>query len=189
MKNVKIVLKNNIRIYVTDSTKIIEEGLSNIGYTPYSALIFAKGISTFLPFLAMKDDRDTYIEYKSDGPMKRMLIEKHGKGYVRALLANRSIATEYDGDMVKLNSIPPQIATGQKGTLSIVSYVGSETFGGEVEIMSGDFVTDLAHYLDQSEQIFSAVVSSTAIDIGNRVLSSFGAIFQLLPNHTDKDAE
>ena len=185
MSKTSIYIKDEVRIYVSDLTEVSQQAIESHGTTPFASLLLSSAIAAFGSLSTMKKYGKTVAAIKGDGAAKTLVVESNTKGEVRALIGNSQIATEYDKD--RFNEIPLQIGVGTKGSLKIINEVDHHSFGGEVELVKGDIVTDLAWYFDQSEQIRSAVLTNVELETGSKVKRAYCAIFQLLPKASERD--
>ena len=185
MANTQIILKGNVRIYVSNYTEISQTAIEKHKTLPLASLALSTAIAVFGPLSTMKKFGRTIAFYKFNGPLKNILVESNVEGDIRALVGDPFVSTDYDKKDV--NEIPLRVGLGEVGTLRIVNEYNDNQFGGEVEMANGDITTDLALYFDQSEQTQTAVVSDVIMDGPNKVKRSWSAIFQLLPTRVEED--
>lgn len=185
MSNSKIIIKNNVRLYLTDLTDVAQEAIENHKTTPLPSLILATAIAAFGPFAIIKARGRTSVLMKTDGPIKNIIVESNSDGDIRALVGNHDIPTDYDNK--DINLIPIKVGIGNTGMLRVIHEFNGENFGGEVSLAKGDIVTDLAYYFDQSEQIYTAIVTDVEMKDKTTVARAYSAIFQMLPGYTEED--
>lgn len=187
MSKTIILIKNNVRIYVSDYTEIAQVAIEKHKTKPLASLALSTAIAVFGPLSTMKKEGRTIAFYKFNGPLKNLLVESNVEGDIRALVGDPFVTTDYDKKDV--NEIPLRVGLGEVGTLRIVNEWKDQQFGGEVEMANGDITTDLAFYFDQSEQTYTAVISDVKMRDSKNVERAFSAIFQLLPTRTKEDVE
>lgn len=185
MSNTKVFLRDQVRVYVTDVTDVAQTAIEKHKSTPLPSLALATAIAVFGPLGVMKKYGRTAVMLKGDGPLKNVLVETNVDGEIRALVGDAYIITEYDKE--KFNDIPLTLGVGQTGLLRITHEVNGHTFGGDVKLAKGDIVTDLAWYFDQSEQIYSAIISDVELASPEKIKRAYSVIFQMLPKHTEGD--
>lgn len=185
MAYTKIIIKNNIRIYLSDFTDIAQEAILNHNTKPLASLALSTAIAVFGPLSFMKKEGRTIAHYKFNGALKNILVESNVEGDVRALIGNPDIVTDYDNK--DINQIPIRVGIGESGTLKIINEWKDNQFGGEVEMANGDITTDLAFYFDQSEQTQTAIISDVNMKNQKTINRAFSVIFQLLPSRTEED--
>ena len=185
MANTRILIKGSVRIYLSDYTDIAQIAIEKHKTLPIASLALSSAISVFAPIAHMKKQGSISIIYKFNGPLKNILVESSTNGTVRALIGDPFVITEYDDKDV--NGIPIGLGIGDTGKLKIVNTYNGQNFGGIVDIVKGDIVTDLVWYFDQSEQIKTAIVSDVQMNNKYEIKNAVSAIFQLLPSATLKD--
>ncbi|MCK5806942.1 MAG: Hsp33 family molecular chaperone HslO [Mycoplasmataceae bacterium] len=187
MSNTKIIIKGSVRIYLSDYTDIAQTAIEKHETLPLASLALSSAISVFAPIAHMKKQGSVSVLYKFDGPLKNILVESSVEGTVRALVGDPGVATEYDDKDV--NAIPIGLGIGETGKLKVVNTYNGKSFGGVVDIVKGDVVTDLAWYFDQSEQTKTAIVSDVQMIDKKTIKNAYSAIYQLLPSATADDIE
>ncbi|MDK2819548.1 MAG: Hsp33 family molecular chaperone HslO [Mycoplasmataceae bacterium] len=183
----KIIVKNNVRIYISDYQKVAQEILTIHKYTPLASLILANGIATFGPVGFLYDIKKVSFLMKTNGAIKTFLLEFQNNN-IRALLGDGSVITEYDENGM-FNDIPLILGIGDEGLLRVSRFVESFPYTSEVPIANGDMITDLVYYLNKSDQVFSAVINDIQLNKKNhlKVDKAKSIIFQLMPNHNEAD--
>lgn len=182
----KVILKNNIRIYLSDFQDVVNQILEYHKYLPLPSLILANAICAFSPLKYLYNTNNLMVRIKNNGAMKTLILEiKFNQ--VRALISNPNIETEFDKN--NYNDIPLILGIGDHGILEVSREVQGEFFNSETPLAKADIVTDLAYFLNQSDQTFSAVVNDVSLSSKNHnhVQSAKNIIFQLLPNHKEED--
>ncbi|UVD81457.1 Hsp33 family molecular chaperone HslO [Mycoplasma iguanae] len=187
MSKTIIIIKNNIRIFVSDFTEIAQKAINIHSKNYLPSLILAKAIAVFgvLSFMTQKKNGKTIASITSDGPIKNIIVESNNQGNIRALIGNDNIETEKDDEINA--QIPLILGIGQTGKLKVVHLYNGQQFGSEVILAGADIITDLAYYFDLSEQIKTAIRDSVQFESKNKIKRAYSAIFQLLPGHTDED--
>ena len=185
MSHTKIIIKNNVRIYASDYTKIAQEAINRHKTKPLASLALSTAIAVFGPLSTMKKEGRTTALYKFNGVLKNLLVESNVEGDIRALVGNPNVETDFDKK--DINQIPIRVGMGEVGTLKIVNEWNGQQFGGEVSMANGDITTDLAFYFDQSEQTRTAVVSDIKMKDAQKIERAYSMIFQLLPSSTEED--
>lgn len=183
----KIIIKNNVRAYVSDLTEVAQEAVLRHNTSPLPSLALATAIAVFGPFAIIKARGRTSVLLKANGPLKNIIVESDSDGHIRALVGNPDIPTDYDNK--DINLIPIKVGVGESGFLRVVHEYEGESFGGEVLLAKGDIVTDLAYYFDQSEQIYTAVLSDVKMKDKQNVERAYSVIFQMLPGYQEEDVE
>lgn len=182
----KIIIKNNIRIYLSDFTDNVNQVLAYHKYKPFPNLILANAIVAFSPLRFLYESDNILIRIESNGAIKSLILEIKDEN-IRALISNPNIETEYDKS--SFNSIPLILGLGDNGFLEISREVKNNFFRSKTLLAKSDIVTDLAYFLNKSDQIYSALINDVELfdDNPNVAKKAKNVIFQLLPNHTEED--
>ena len=108
--------------------------------------------SALMGALLKDDSHRVSLQVNCRGPVRRILAEADGRGYVRGYLGRPT------ADMPSRNGKLDVGGVVGKGVLHVLKEVGlPEPQTGAVPLVSGEIAEDLAAYFDQSEQIPSAV--------------------------------
>lgn len=190
MKNnfTKIIIKNNIRIYLSNLQDLANEILNYHKYLPLPAIILGNSLAVFSPLKFLYDCEKLMIRIKSNGPIESLIMEIQ-ENNVRSLISNPNIVTEYDNK--NYNDIPLILGIGDSGSLEISRKVKNEYFNSVTKLVRFDIVTNLAYFLNVSDQIFSAILSDVEMSQDNPLFftKAKSIIFQLLPDHTEEDKQ
>lgn len=182
----KIIIKNNVRIYLSNYKHVIQSIINFHKYPPFPNIILANAICGFAPLKFLYDSSNLMIRLKTNGPIESLIIEIKNSS-LRALISNPNIETEYDEK--KYNDIPLILGIGDEGIIQISRVIKNDTFTSDVALARADIVSDVAYYLNQSDQIYSAVLNNVKLneDDSSKIDFANNAIFQLLPNHNEND--
>lgn len=182
----KIIIKNNVRIYLSDNKDIVQKVLDYHKYPPFPNLLLSNAITAFAPIKFLYDTNNIVFRVKTNGAMKNLILEIKNNS-IRALISNPNIATEYDKE--NYNEIPLILGIGDMGTIDVSRVINNERFNSTVKIARGDIVTDLAYYLNVSDQIFSAVINDVRLNDKEpqKILKAKNVLFQLLPSASEED--
>lgn len=182
----KIILKNNVRIYLSDLQDVVDQILNYHHYLPLPSLILAHALCAFIPLKYLYRTNNLLVRIKDNGAMKTLIFEAKNDR-VRALISNPNIETEYDqGDY---NQIPLILGIGDHGILEVSREIQGKFYTSETPLVKADIVTDVAYFLNQSDQTFSAVVNDVWLSLEDqrKTVRAKNMIFQLLPNYNEDD--
>ncbi|CAT04727.1 competence/damage-inducible protein CinA [Mesomycoplasma conjunctivae] len=184
----KIYLKGNVFILVSDLKNVVLQAIKTHKLDNIQALTFASAIATFAPLsrLQKSNNSSTSIVIKSE-MVKNLTIESKNNGDIRAFFdfVPTTIDQSYFSDFSTEQLVSSYV--GKKGILSIVNTNNKSNYGGQVELVSGDFITDLAHYFNSSQQIKSAIKNKVFLGKTSKQSVVQSVIFQLLPNYQEED--
>lgn len=189
LKNLtRIIIKNNVRIYLSDYTDVVDQVFLIHNYLPLPNLIIAHAISAFGPLRFLYDTNDLLVRMQTNGAIKELILEIKNQD-LRILLSNPNISTEYDKK--GYNTIPLILGIGDSGTLKISRFLNGQVKDSHTPLVRADIITDLAYHLNNSDQIFSAIVNDVKLDPTdpNQIKKAKSAIFQLLPDYEESDIQ
>ena len=91
-----VILKNQIRGYVSDLTSVAQTAIEKHETKPLASLAMATAIAAYGPLAKMKKYGKTIVTVKGDVPLKNIIVESNTEGDIRALVGNPHVLTEYD---------------------------------------------------------------------------------------------
>ncbi len=126
------------------------------------------------------------VQIIGDGPAGRIVATASPAGWVRAMVANPTATAPARPDG-KLNVSG---VVGTTGQLVVTRDPGvGEPYEGVVPLTTGEIANDIAHYLNDSEQVPSAVVLGVFAESSGRVGHAGGYMLQVLPGVSDGEAD
>ena len=124
------------------------------------------------------DDEATQITFKGDGPIGQIIAISDNTGMVKGMVSNPSADPPLRPDG-KLN-VGGAVGRGFL-TVSRSHPEWKAPFKGTVEITTGEIAEDIAVYLQESEQVSSAIAVGVSIDRSLDVRAAGGYMVQVLP--------
>ncbi|VEU59721.1 Hsp33 family molecular chaperone HslO [Mesomycoplasma neurolyticum] len=183
----KIFIKNNVRIFLSDFTDVVNYAVKKHKTANFSSLILAEAMVTLgvLSFILQSKHGKIVSFIKSSGAIKNIIVETNSNGEIKALVGNPNI--EIVEKEYKNENIPLILAIGSEGILRVTRENKFDIFTSEVKLVKSDLITDLAYYFQSSEQIFTAIKTSVKFLDQNSFEKVYSVIFQLLPGHQEED--
>ena len=139
-------------------------------------------VGTTLIASQMKDDQAIAFQINGQGDFKKIFAHAQFDGLCRGFISEKNGAMSIERGQI---SVAPLIAGGiLTGTTYIPGQVHPRQ--SQLQIVSGEIGEDLAHYLNQSQQLPCLI--SLAVKIGSQgeVLAAGGVLVELMPGHTEK---
>lgn len=175
-----ITSDKSVRIYVVDTTEMVEQARIIHKATPVSTAALGRVISaTSLMGRMLKSEKESLtLQVKGNGEIKSIIGVGNESGNVKAYISNP--------DVVRPANAQGKIDVGGAvgaGHLIVIKDLGlKEPFIGRSELVSGEIAEDLAAYYMQSEQQPSVVSLGVLMDqeVGG-VVAAGGIIIQPLP--------
>lgn len=128
----------------------------------------------------LKDGQKVMLQVAGDGPLHGGLAEADSSGHVRGYIKRPHVHMGLkDGKL----DVGRAIGTGY---LNVIKDLGiREYYRGIVPLQTGEIATDLAYYLNVSEQLPAAVSLGVYVDADNSVKASGGFLIHPLPGAGD----
>lgn len=164
-----------LRWVVADLTLPLEEVRRRLDLSPLSAVALGRTLvgAVLLRRIALKVPARLTLTIDGDGAFGRIVAEAGTGGGVRGLIGDPRVETPADGSMV----LAPFVG---RGSLVVTRETDGESYSSQVELVSGELGEDLAHYLEQSAQIKSAVLVGV-LPQPTGIAAAGGLIVEALP--------
>ncbi len=164
-----------LRWVVADLALPLEEARRRLDLSPISAVALGRALTAavLLRRIALKVPSRIILVVAGDGPLGRVVGEAESGGGVRGLVGNPHVETPEDGSM----ALAPWVG---RGTLNVTRETGSNRYSSQVELVTSEIGLDLAHFLEQSEQIRSAVLLGV-LPMPTGIAAAGGLIVEALP--------
>lgn len=175
---VKGFIKNeSVLVVAVNCTDTVEEARRIHDTWPTSSAALGRVIAgTLLLASTLKDRQKVMIQIKGDGPIKEVVAESDWKYNIRAYIKRPHIFMGLKGEKIDVGR-----AIG-KGFLNVIRDLGlREYYQSSVSLQTGEIATDLAYYLNVSEQIPSAVSLGVFVETDNSVKAAGGFMIQTMP--------
>lgn len=173
----------SFRVYLTISTKLVQEALNIHNTTPVATAALGRVLTgAGMMGLMLKNERDKLtLIFKGDGPARQILATADGKGNVKGYIADPGV----DLPLKENGKLDVGGAIG-RGELTVVKDLGlKEPYVGTVSLVSGEIAEDLTSYYYISEQQNTAISLGVKIERDYSVGCAGGMIVQLLPDASE----
>jgi molecular chaperone Hsp33 len=178
-------LDKTIRITVVKTTEIAETARVNHELSPVATVLLGRALTGAMLMAAqLKGEERVRLVLHGDGPIGTIVAEANYVGEVRGYVDHPQV------DLDWASGAQLHDAVG-KGTLEFAKslYNEAKPITGIVEITDGTITGDLAHYIEQSEQIPSMVALDVQINDEGKVISAAGLLVQAMPGADLKNLE
>lgn len=171
--------RNALRWAVVDVAGPLEEARRRLDLSPIAAVALGRVLAAtalLLRFTATNIGRLVF-EVLGDGPLGRITGEIDDQGTFRGQVANPQVSTPEGGDL----------STGWavgRGMLRVTRESPQGPYTSQVALTNGEIGTDLAHFLEQSEQIRSAAMVGVLPCPGG-IAAAGGLLVEALPGTED----
>ena len=168
-----------VRVVAALTTGVAREAARRHAAAAAGAIAMGRGLTAGLLLASLtKDDEQVTLQVLGRGPRGGVIVDANGAGTARAYVKHPGAGRIAAG--ASRDSLADAI--GRSGLVSVIRDVGlRENFSGATAIGSGEIDEDVERYLNESEQIESALACDTAIGADGRVTGSAGVLVQALP--------
>lgn len=178
----------SIRIFVADTTSLVEEARSYHHTSPVVSAAFGRVLTaTSIMGIMMKGDKDKLtVIVKGNGPIGSLTAVSDSKGTVKGYPFNPVVNIPLRPD----GKLDVGSAVGSEGVLSVIKDLGmKEPYNGQFELVNGEIAEDLTAYFAYSEQQPSAVALGVLVDVDYSIKAAGGFIVQLMPDAKEESIE
>ncbi|MBR2802416.1 MAG: Hsp33 family molecular chaperone HslO [Erysipelotrichaceae bacterium] len=177
---------HNIRIYLADTTAMVEEARRVHGLYPTSLAALGRLLSmTGVMGLMMKGERESVnVTVNGGGPAGTLMAVAKNNGCVKGLIGDPQL---YEIDPLTGKHAVGKIV-GTDGTLTVTKDLEmKERFSSQTALRSGEIGEDFAYYFMLSEQ--RPTVVSLGVLTGTDAKTQAAGVFfmELLPGHSEED--
>ena len=176
---------NNIRIYATTTTNLVEEARKRHDMWPTSTAALGRVMSVTLMMASMQkgEDEKVTVQINGDGMIKTIVASAKNDGSVKGYVGDPHVMLSYNDT----NKLAVGTAVGS-GILRVTKDLTLKTgFVGTVDLQTGEIGDDFAYYFTISEQTPSAVSVGVLVDTDNSVKAAGGLIIQVMPGASEED--
>ena len=168
-----------VRIVAALTTGVAQEAARRHAAGTAGAIAMGRGLTAGLLLASLtKDDEQVTLQVLGRGPLGGVIVDANGAGTARAYVKHPGAGQIAEG--TSRGSLADAI--GRSGLVSVIRDVGlRENFSGATSITSGEIDEDVERYLNESEQIESALACDTTVGADGRVTGLAGVLVQALP--------
>jgi molecular chaperone Hsp33 len=176
-----INVDHTLRVVTAVVTDVVREGCSRHGLRGLEAIALGRALTAgcLMATLTKSDEERVRIVFEGAGPIGRLLVDAFGSGDVRGCLERRSdaVPTPTDADASAIGDW-----VGRSGRLVVTRDIGLEQqYQGVVDVKTGEIDRDLECYLEDSEQLPSALACRVVLDGNGEVVRAAGVLCQSFP--------
>ncbi len=167
-----------VRGYAAATTHLVEEARQRHGTTPTATIALGRALTAAaLMSGLLKVGQRVAMKWEGTGPLRKLVVEADAKGRVRGYVAEPEIELPLlEGEFDVAGAI------GRAGLLTVVrDLLLPELAEGTVHLATSDIGGDVAYFLEQSDQVASAVEVGVALNADGSVAAAGGILIQPLP--------
>ncbi len=167
------------KISVVKTTDVVQTAKENHGLSVLNTVLLGRTLTAAMLLASeLKGEERLKIRLEGNGPVGMITAEANRVGEIRGYVLNPAAELDYSrqnttiGDGIGLGLL----------TVSKTLYNEAEPRTSTIQIMEGDILSDLAHYMAQSEQVLSAFLMDVSIRDNGDVEQAGGILIQRLPD-------
>jgi molecular chaperone Hsp33 len=148
-----LAAQGTLRGVAADIGGVLEEARRRLDLSPIAAVALGRALTAaaLIQRISLKVSARLIVEVLGDGPLGKVIAEADNQGRLRGLVGAPQIATPADGRM----ALAPVVG---RGLLRVTREDERSRHSSQVALVTSELGEDVAHYLEQSEQIRSAVL-------------------------------
>lgn len=178
---IKAISKNKlVRVYVIDSTQIVEQARAYHDTTPVCSAALGRVLTaaSLMGSTLKAQNESMTLQFKGDGPAGTIITVSDYMGNVRGYIANPDV----DLPLNDIGKLDVSGAVGKNGYINVIKDLGlREPYVSQISIVSGEIAEDISNYYVVSEQTPTVCALGVLVDTDWSIKAAGGYIIQLMP--------
>jgi len=173
-----IDVKGQFKISVVKTTDVIQTAKENHKLSLLNTVLLGRAMtSAMLLASELKGEERIKMRFEGNGPVGIISAEANRVGEMRGYVQHPKAVLDYKHPEVEISD---GLGIGLL-TVSKILYNEAEPRTSTIQLVKGDIISDVAHFLAQSEQVLSAVLLDVSLDDDGNVKQSGGLLIQRMP--------
>lgn len=174
-----IEVGGQFKISVVKTTEVVRTAQKNHNLSLLTTVLLGRTLTAAMLLASeLKGEERIKIRIEGNGPVGSITAEANRAGEMRGYVQNSDAELDYSDPKV---TIGDGIGIGLL-TVSKILYDEAEPRTSTIQIVEGDILSDMAHFMAQSEQVLSAFLLDVGIDKNGEVDEAGGLLIQRLPD-------
>lgn len=174
-----IHIDGQFRISVVKTTEVVATAKKNHGLSLLNTVLLGRTLTAAILMASeLKGEERIRLKLEGTGPVGMVMAEANSAGEIRGYSQNPAAELDYSQPDV---SISDGLGAGLL-TVSKTLYNEAEPRTSTIELVKGDVISDLAHYMVQSEQVMSAILLDVSMADDGSIRNVGGVLIQRLPD-------
>lgn len=166
------------KISVVKTTDVVQTAKENHGLSLLNTVLLGRTLTAAMLLASeLKGEERIKLRLEGNGPVGMLVAEANRAGEIRGYSQHPLVELDYTQPDV---SIGDGIGLGLL-TVSKILYNEAEPRTSTIEIIEGDILSDMAHYMAQSEQVLSAFLLDVSLKDNGDVNQAGGILIQRMP--------
>jgi len=177
-----IDLDGAFKISVVKTTDVVRTARKNHKLSLLNTVLLGRALTASMLLASeLKGEERIKLRFEGKGPSGMIIAEANRVGEIRGYVQNPAAELVYSEPDTQLGD---GLGLGLM-TVSKILYNEAEPKTSTIELIQGDIISDVAHYMAQSEQVLSALLLDVSINDDGSVKESGGVLIQRLPDAED----
>ena len=166
------------KISVVKTTDVVQTAKENHELSMLNTVLLGRTLTAAMLLASeLKGEERIKVRLEGNGPVGMLLAEANRVGEIRGYSQNPSAELDYGKEDVSIgDGLGLGLLTVQK-----ILYNEAEPRTSTIEIVKGDILSDMAHFMVQSEQVHSAFLLDVSLKDNGDVHQAGGVLIQRLP--------
>ncbi|MCC5940919.1 MAG: Hsp33 family molecular chaperone HslO [Balneolaceae bacterium] len=174
------------KISVVKTTEVVQTARENHGLSLLNTVLLGRTLTAAMLLASeLKGEERITMRFEGNGPVGLIQAEANRVGEIRGFVQNPTAELDYESGETEIGK---GIGLGLL-TISKTLYNEAEPRTSTIEIARGDILSDVAHFLVQSEQVPSAVLLDVSLKDNGDVGHAGGILIQRMPGADDSIME
>ena len=177
-----IETNGRFKISVVKTTDVVQRARINHNLSLLNTVLLGRTLTAAMLLASeLKGEERITMRFEGNGPVGMIQAEANRVGEVRGFVQHPAAELNYAGSDTDIGQ---GLGLGLL-TVSKILYNEAEPRTSTIEIIRGDILSDVAHYLVQSEQVPSAVLLDVSLKDNGDVDQAGGILIQRMPGADD----
>lgn len=171
--------EGRFKISVVKTTDVVQTAKDNHGLSMLNTVLLGRTLTAAMLLASeLKGEERIGIKLEGSGPVGSLIAEANRVGEIRGYAQHPAVELNYNDPDVDLGD---GIGIGLL-TVTKTLYNEAEPRTSTIQIVKGDILSDMAHYMAQSEQVLSAFLLDVSLKDNGDVKQAGGLLIKRLPD-------
>lgn len=171
------------KVSVVKTTDVVKTARKNHSLSLLNTVLLGRALTASMLLASeLKGEERIKLRFEGNGPAGMIIAEANRVGEVRGYVQNPGVELDYSNPTTDLGD---GLGLGLL-TVSKILYNEAEPKTSTIQLIKGDIISDVAHFLAQSEQVLSAILLDVSINDDGSVKEAGGVLIQRLPDAEEK---
>lgn len=171
--------EGRFKISVVKTTEVVQTAKHNHGLSMLNTVLLGRTLTAAMLLASeLKGEERIGLKLEGSGPVGSLIAEANRVGEIRGYAQHPAVELNYNDPDIDLGD---GIGIGLL-TVTKTLYNEAEPRTSTIQIVKGDILSDMAHYMAQSEQVLSAFLLDVSLKDNGDVKQAGGVLIKRLPD-------